>query len=157
MRQDACTHEGVSRRGFLHLTCLVILFVASLAGGIISSPASAQTIIDEWAVVKAPPPPELKRVTIDPKVTALLVMDIVRQTCPPRPRCVASVPKIQGLLAQARGKGMAVIYSLVPGGSAADILTGVAPQGGEPIVTSGPDKFLGTDLERFSEIRGFRR
>ncbi len=117
-------------------------------------PAFAQTIVDEWNTVKAPPAPELKSVTIDPKVTALLVMDIVKQTCPPRPRCVASVPKIQGLLTQARGKGMAVIYSLVPGGSVADILMEVAPQGGEPIVTSGPDKFLGTDLERVLRDRG---
>jgi nicotinamidase-related amidase len=110
--------------------------------------ALAQTIVDEWNAVKVPPAPELKRVTIDPKASALLVLDIVKQTCPPRPRCVASVPKIQGLLTQARGKGMAVIYSLVPGGSAADILTEVAPRGGEPVVMSGPDKFLGTDLEK---------
>jgi nicotinamidase-related amidase len=49
---------------------------------------------------------------------------------------------------------MAVIYSLVPGGSAADILTEVAPQGGESIVMSGPDKFLGTDLEKALKDKG---
>ena len=32
-------------------------------------PSSAATIIDEWAEVKAPPPPELKSVTLDPKTT----------------------------------------------------------------------------------------
>ena len=48
-------------------------------------PAHAQTIVDEWSGIKAPPVPELKRVTIDPKVTALLVLDIVKQTCPPPP------------------------------------------------------------------------
>ncbi|MBI3122150.1 MAG: isochorismatase family protein [candidate division NC10 bacterium] len=51
---------------------------------------------------------------------------------------------------------MAVIYSLVPGGSAADILMEVAPQGGEPMVTSGPDKFLGTDLEMILKEKGIQ-
>jgi nicotinamidase-related amidase len=120
------------------------------------SSAFAQTIVDEWSGVKVPSAPELKRVTIDPKGSALLVLDIVKQTCPPRPRCVASVPKIQGLLSQARTKGVPVIYSLVPGGTAADIYKEVAPQGGEPIVTSGPDKFLGTDLEKILKDKGFQ-
>ena len=37
-----------------------------------------ETIVDEWATVQAPKPPELKPVTVDPKVTALLVLDIVK-------------------------------------------------------------------------------
>jgi nicotinamidase-related amidase len=119
------------------------------------SPAFAQTIVDEWSGVKVPPAPELKGVTIDPKVTALLVLDIVKQTCPPRPRCLASVPKIQGLLTRARGKGLTVIYSLV-GGTAADILMDVTPLGGEPVVVSGPDKFFGTDLEKILKDKGFQ-
>jgi nicotinamidase-related amidase len=41
---------------------------------------------------------------------------------------------------------MPAIYSLIPGSAVGDILTEVAPRGGEPVVTSGPDKFLGTDL-----------
>ena len=32
-----------------------------------AAPASAQTIVDEWATVQAPKPPELKPVTLDPK------------------------------------------------------------------------------------------
>jgi len=61
-----------------------------------------------------PLPPELKPVKIDPKVTALLILDIQNQNCNSerRPRCVASAAKIQKLLAKAREKGMAVIYSL---------------------------------------------
>lgn len=139
-------------RGFLIFTWILTL-VTSLADVGTPQTALAQTIVDEWNLVKVPPAPELKRVTIDPKSSALLVLDIVKQTCPPRPRCVASVPKIRGLLSQARVKGMAVIYSLV-GGSAADIFLEVAPQGGEPIVTSGPDKFLGTDLEKVLKDKG---
>ena len=39
--------------------------------------ASAQTIVDEWANVKAPPPPELKPVTLNPQTTALLMLWII--------------------------------------------------------------------------------
>jgi len=37
-----------------------------------------KTIIDEWATVKAPSPPELKSVTLDPKTTAILVLDMLK-------------------------------------------------------------------------------
>ena len=56
--------------------------------------ASAETIIDEWANVKAPPAPALQSVTADPKTTAVIVIDMIKQTCNEqrRPRCIASVP-----------------------------------------------------------------
>ena len=70
-----------------HLMTLLAL-AASL---LYAAPAPAQTIIDEWSSIKAPPAPELKQVTVDAKTTALLVMDLVKQTCnnERRPRCVA--------------------------------------------------------------------
>jgi len=118
----------------------------------------AQTIIDEWATVKAPPPPELKPVTINAKETALLVLDVVNQICNAerRPRCVASVPKIQGLLNQARARGVVVIYSLAGAATVADIWKEVAPLGGEPVVKSSADKFFGTDLEKILKDKGIK-
>lgn len=126
----------------------------SLTVSPVAPSAIAQTIVDEWSGIKAPPAPELKQVTIDPKVTALLVLDILKQNCPPRPRCLASLPKIQGLLSRARGKGMMVIYGYFPGANAGDILSEVAPQAGEPIIGAMPDKFIGTDLERMLKDKG---
>lgn len=123
-----------------------------------ATPAFAQTIVDEWATVKVPPAPELKPVTIDPKTTALLILDILKQNCNPerRPRCVASVPKIQSLLTQARAKGVPVIYSLFRGATPADIWKEVAPFEGEPVVTSNADKFVGTDLEKILKGKGIK-
>jgi len=108
------------------------------------------TIIDEWTSVKAPAPPELKAVSVDPKRTAFLILDIQYQNCDPakRPRCEATVPKIQALLLQARKIGMAVIYSLTRQAEAADIRKEVAPLPGEPVVKTGADKFFNTDLEK---------
>jgi len=115
------------------------------------SPASfAQPVTDLWDAVKTPPPPELKKVTIVPKETALLLLDFNKQACSPerRPRCIESIPGVKKLLDEARAKGVTVIYSLTVGSSAADIPKDLSPLAVEALVTSGPDKFLGTDLEK---------
>jgi nicotinamidase-related amidase len=109
-----------------------------------AGPASAQTIISEWSSVKTPPAPELKPVTLDPKTTAVLVMDLVKQTCnnERRPRCVASIPKIEKLIAAARAQGMTLIWTTVPPVPIADTLPAVAPKGNDPVVVSFVDKFV---------------
>lgn len=114
------------------------------------------TIIDEWNTVRAPPPPELKPVTVEPNEAALLILDVQNQNCNPerRPRCVASIPKIQGLLAEVRKRGMPVIYSLTRNASEADIRKEVSPRAGEPFVKSGVDKFHGTQLEEILRAKG---
>ena len=58
-------------------------------------------------------------------------------------------------MARVRAKHVPVIYSLA-GGAVTDILSEVAPLGGEPIVSSGPDKFLGTDLEKRLREKGIQ-
>jgi nicotinamidase-related amidase len=121
--------------------------------------AQSKTIIDEWASVQPPKPPELKPVKIDdPKSTAYLVLDIVKQTCNEkvRPRCVASVPKIQAFLSQARSKGVSVIYSYTSSSTPGDIFPEVAPLAGEPLVRASADKFVGTDLEKILRDKGIK-
>jgi len=115
----------------------------------------AQTVIDAWDTVKAPPAPELKPVTADPKTTALLLLDFNKQTCSAerRPRCIATIPNVKKLLSEARAKGVAVIYSLSAGAAVSDIAQELAALPGDPVVTSGPDKFLGTDLEKHLKDR----
>src|SRR6266446_2137929 len=119
--------------------------------------SSAQTIIDEWSSVKAPPAPELKEITIDPKTTALLMLDLVKQTCNEkvRPRCPATLPAAKQLLTDARAKNVLVVYGIVTG-SIADTVADVAPNGKEPVVQSGPDKFLNTDLEKILKDKGIK-
>ncbi|HEX9465119.1 MAG TPA: cysteine hydrolase [Alphaproteobacteria bacterium] len=130
----------------------VMMVVLAMSG------ARAETVIDEWNTAKLPPPPQLKPVTVNPRETALLVMDFTVQTCTQerRPRCAASVPKVQKLLAAARPKGVFVIYSVaVPGSTAADILKELPPASGEPVLPPlGPDKFIASDLEKTLKDRG---
>lgn len=132
---------------------------AMLLGVAISLPfasaSSAQTIIDEWNDVKAPAAPALKPVKVEPKETALLMLDFVKQLCGPRPRCVASVPKVQGLLTKAREAGVLVVYSMA-GQPITDTLPEVAARPGEASVTSGPDKFMNTDLDKILKEKGIK-
>lgn len=129
------------------MTSALISVMALLA---LHAAASAQTIIDEWSSVKTPPVPELRPVSLDPKTTALLLLDFNKQTCNAerRPRCISSIPKVRELLDRARTSGVSVLYSLTAGATPADIAHELAPQPGESAVTSGPDKFIGTDLEK---------
>ena len=119
----------------------------------------SKTIIDEWSSVQPPKPPELKAVKIDdPKSTAFLVLDLVKQTCnnERRPRCLTSVSPIQSFLTQARTKGVAVIHSYTTSSTPGDFLPEVAPASGEPLVRASADKFVGTDLEKILKDKGIK-
>ncbi|HVM77442.1 MAG TPA: cysteine hydrolase [Stellaceae bacterium] len=134
-----------------------IAVAAALAVALQSVPALAQqTIIDEWPGIHAPPAPALKPVTIDPKTTALLMLDFVKQTCNAerRPRCLASLPLAKQLLTAARASNVLVVYSLIPGAAIGDVLPEVAPTGSEPHVQAPFDKFFNTDLEKILRDHG---
>jgi hypothetical protein len=126
---------------------LATIATASLIAGIKLTAADAQTLVEEWDTAKLPPPPALKPAKIDPTETALLVMDFTTQTCTAarRPRCAASVAKVQKLVAEARAKGAFVIYSVaVPGSTASDILKELTPASGEPVLPPlGPTRVTG--------------
>jgi nicotinamidase-related amidase len=124
----------------------------------VAGSATATSIVDEWSSVQVPPPPALKVPTIDRKTTALLLLDFNKQTCNAerRPRCIASIPKVSRLLAAARAAGIPVLYSLGGGGAPADILKELAPATGEPVMSSGADKFVGTELESLLKQKGIK-
>jgi nicotinamidase-related amidase len=136
-----------------------IFATAALAAALLAAPAVAQqTIIDEWPSIKTPPAPALKEVTVDPKTTALLLLDFVKQTCNAqvRPRCLATLPAAKQLLAEARAKNMLVVHSIVAGSVIGDTLPEVAVTGDEPYVQAGPNKFLNTDLEKILKDHGIK-
>jgi len=144
------------RKHCINSSLIILCFTAITIS--LSSYGFSQTIIEEWGSVKTPSAPELKTVKIEPKTTALLMLDFNKQTCSieRRPRCIASIPKVQKLLYNARTNGVSVVYSLSPGAAAADIAKEVFPVAGEPVVTSGPDKFLNTDLEKILKDKGIK-
>lgn len=136
--------------------CSSFALAAGTAVCLLAASVRAETIVDEWSSVQAPPAPALKSVTVDRKTTALLMLDFNQQTCnmQRRPRCVASIPKVKPLLEAARAAGVPVVYSVGGGGKPADIPADLAPRGDEPVVSSGVDKFVNTDLEKILKDKG---
>jgi nicotinamidase-related amidase len=153
-------HRGrlpkINRQQFGRMKMKRIL-LAAVAGAIcLAAPASyAANIVDEWSGIK-PPPPALKPVQVDPKTTALLMLDFMNQNCGKRPRCVASIPAVKKLLASARAAKATVVYSIIANTTTADVIKDVAPEANEPHVLSGPDKFLHTDLEKILKDKGIK-
>ena len=118
-----------------------------------------QGIIGEWANVRLPPVPELKPVTVDPKTTALLVLDMMKGNCGARPRCLASLPNVKKLLEAARAHGMMVVYNLTGTGKIEDMVdASLAPRAGEFMVkgAGGADKFVNSNLDQGLKENGIK-
>jgi nicotinamidase-related amidase len=120
----------------------------------------AADILDDWASVKAPPPVELKPVTVDTSTTALLILDMMKMNCGARPRCVASVPAVKKLHEEARKAGMLVWYSFVGSNGMATTADQIDPaltaKDGEWARQNGPDKFIGSNLDDKLKARGIK-
>jgi len=107
---------------------------------------------------EATPPPQLRPITVDPAHTALLELDFSTGTCnsQARPRCFDSLPIVEKLLAAARAQHASVVYSTVPNGSISNSPPALAPHAGEPVVSTGADKFLNTNLADILKARNVR-
>jgi len=141
----------------------VTLVAALLVAPLLPSQAGAQAVTDDWASAKIPmDAPPVKAVTVDPKTTALALLDFNKVRCTPagRPRCATDLPKIASLLAAARAHGMFVFETLAGTTTAADISPELAPRPNEPVLsgTAGPDKYIGgnVDLQKLLTDRGIK-
>jgi nicotinamidase-related amidase len=137
--------------------CATIM--AAVIAALAAVPARANDITTEWASVKPPPVPELKPATVEPKTTALLILDLMKTNCGMRPRCIATVPNVKKLLDAARANNMMVFYTVVggPNPSPDNIVDqGLAPRAGEWVVRGGADKFIGSDLEQRLKDKGIK-
>jgi nicotinamidase-related amidase len=158
-------HEGGKAMNRTQKDPIYMVLIWALLIGITSfiafpsySQQTDKTIVDEWSTVNVPPAPELKEVTLNPKETAFLILDIQKSTCNPetRPRCISSLPKIKDFLQRVRAAKMMVVYSLAGTATVADILPEAAPSGGEPVVQSSVDKFYNTDLDKILKDKGIK-
>jgi hypothetical protein len=123
---DPLWERNYGEENMLRLRYLLPAFAMAL---ISSAPSLGETIIDEWANVKAPAPPELKSVTVNPS-GATVIYSLFPSPNP------ATFPN-------------PVIGDYVPA---------VAPKGDEPVVTSFVDKFAigdkDTGLQKILKDKG---
>jgi nicotinamidase-related amidase len=124
-----------------------------------ASPAAAGDIITDWDSVKLPPKPELKPVTVDPKTTALLVLDLMRDNCGARPRCLPIVPNVKKLIEVARAHNMMIVYNLTGAGKPEDMVDpSLMPKPGDFMIKNGRggDKFINSNLDDGLKQRGIK-
>ena len=122
-------------------------------------PAAAGDIIADWDSVKLPPKPELKAATVDPKTTALLVLDLMKNNCGARPRCLPIVPNIKKLIDAARAHNMMIVYNLTGASKPEDMVDpSVMPKGGDFMIKNGRggDKFIDSNLDAGLKEKGIK-
>jgi nicotinamidase-related amidase len=134
---------------------------ALIAAAIFSAarPAGAGDITTEWDSVKLPPKPELKSATVDPKTTALLVLDLMRDNCGVRPRCAAIVPTVKKLIDEARAHNMMIVYNLTGASKPEDMVdASVMPKPGDFLIKNGKggDKFIRSNLDAGLKDKGIK-
>jgi nicotinamidase-related amidase len=136
--------------------CAALIAAAALCA---ACPAGAGDIITDWDSVKLPPKPELKSVTVDPKTTALLVLDLMKNNCGVRPRCAAIVPTVKKLIDTARAQNMMIVYNLTGASKPEDMAdASVMPKPGDFMVVNGRggDKFIDSNLDAGLKAKGIK-
>ena len=138
--------------GFITALALVSACTTPVAAPTATTPTPINPVQASPTPTPAPTSPIPKipdpvAVEVPVKGAALLVLDITSVICPPRPTCVASVPKIAALIKKARDAKVPVIYSQTAT-AGSTYIADIAPQAGDASVTGRADKFYGTNLEQ---------
>lgn len=107
------------------------------------------------ASTAAPGIPAAVAVTLDPATTAMLSLDLINPTCPQRPQCVASLPKVAELLKRARDAKAMIVHSITTA-AGVTINPAVAALPGEPTVAGPADKFFNTTLDTTLKAKGIQ-
>lgn len=123
-----------------------------------ASPSHADNVVKEWAKVTAPPAPALHAVTVNPKTTALLVLDMIKPLCNAKhyALCPGTVPTVKRLIAEAHAAHMLVVYTSIPHVPESAVVPALKPAVGDGFVQSYLDKFLHTDLQKMLRDKGIK-
>lgn len=124
-------------------------------GGAIAQPAPAAG--QQMQTVQMPATPNPARVTLDPKTTALVVLDFVEDICNAQPTCTGKMlPAMTPFLQQARKAGLPIVYGTRER-NMTKWLKEVAPTDGDiKIMSMAQDRFFRTDLDKILKARGVK-
>ena len=132
------------------LICLAWLWMT------VAVAAEPADILREWTSIRAPQPPMLVPVEVDPANTALLVISFDRNVCNTamRARCPAAIPKVKHLLDAARAHHMLIVHGYPAAETPDTTVPELVPFPDEPIVHAAADMFLNSGLDALLKDKG---
>jgi hypothetical protein len=131
--------------------------VLALSSGAVQTQAAERGAPGKMMSLQMPATPEPVRVTLDPKTTALLVLDYVEDICNSQPSCTGKMlPAMTPFMERARKAGLTVAY-----GTRAQNMTKwlkeLAPAPGDiKVINTAQDRFYGTDLDKALKAKGIK-
>ena len=107
--------------------------------------------------LQMPATPEPARVTLDPKTTALIVLDYVEDICAAQPTCKGQMlPAMIPFLERVRKAGLVIAYGTREQ-NMTHWLKEVAPMAGDiKITNTAQDRFYNTDLDKLLKAKGIK-
>jgi hypothetical protein len=137
-----------------------VLLAGSLVLAFFSGPAEAQQnarAAGKMVTLQMPATPDPARVTLDPKTTALMVLDYVEPICNAQPSCKDKMlPAMAPFMEQVRKAGVTVAYGTRER-NMSKWLKEVAPTPSDiKITNTAQDRFYNTDLDKALKAKGIK-
>ena len=131
------------------------LLTSGLALALCCGAAQAQSAGKPMQTFQMPAMPDPARVTLDPRTTALVVLDYVEDICATQPKCKSQMlPAMIPFMERVRKAGLVVAYG-TRAQNMAHWLPQVAPAEGDiKIVNTAQDRFYNTDLDKLLKAQG---
>ena len=127
----------------------------ALCGGASEAPAAQAPA--KMITLQMPATPDPARVTLDPKTTALIVLDYVEDICNNQVTCKTKMlPAMTPFMGRIRKAGLTVAYG-TRAQNQTKWLKEVAPAPGDIRITNtAQDRFYGTDLDKELKAKGIK-
>ena len=134
-----------------------VILLSSLALALFCGATQAQPAAKPMITLQMPATPEPARVTLDPKTTALIMLDYVEDICAIQPSCKNQMlPAMVPFLERVRKAGLVIAYGTRER-NMAHWIKDVAPQPGDfKVLNTAQDRFFRTDLDKILKEKGIR-
>ena len=137
-----------------------VIILSSLALALFCGATQAQPAAQSgkaMITLQMPATPEPARVTLDPKTTALIVLDYVEDICAAQPTCKGQMlPAMIPFLERVRKAGLVIAYGTREQ-NMTHWLKEVAPMAGDiKITNTAQDRFYNTDLDKLLKAKGIK-
>jgi nicotinamidase-related amidase len=134
-----------------------VLLTSGLVLGLCGATAARDAPNGKMITLQMPAQPDPARVTLDPKTTAVMVLDYVQDICNNQPKCKnGMLPAVTPFLAKARQAGVTVAYG-TRAQNQTMWLPEIAPKPGDIRITNtAQDRFYGTDLDKELKAKGIK-